>query len=447
MKKILTYFTLLFSVCVLSGFSSCKGPQFEEAELTGMEERGKMLMQEWLDEHIPGAEVRTASAYINMIPSGPEYLTDSVYGTFSCDGEEQDYEVEVEEEAVYLPGDKRFFYERVKPYALESLGLSDQKEGYGFERGSTGMLCVGSEQYTPGMPYYGSDDTGLIPGELALKLREADPDSAAAFKAHAGMDGDQETKSAKVLPEEDQEDTAQISWNDEACAIMDDFIRNPESRPIINISGFIDVPAEIELKDYDMAFFDSLKETAGLYCSFVELYQDFMRDASDPVSPESMGIISAEVTCSGWDTSYERFVRQPFEDFYIEYQEEYYSEVSRDGKVTLEEQHTNDAEYLRMDRTKEGYGFSFTNDDWFLFYIITDGSSELFGHEYINRYDQAANLGPGDRYGGDRYIDRDLEWSQRDDGLWTLTNPDGVYSWFSNADELIIKDDPPVSIS
>ncbi len=478
MKRILVYITLLFSICILSGFSSCQGPQYDEAELADMEEKGRALMQGWLDEHIPGAEVLTASAYIHMIPSGPHYLTDSVYGAFSYDGVEQDYEVEVEEESVYLSGDKRFFYERVKPYALESLGLSSLEGDYGFERGSAKVLYAQDERRSPDISYYDDDHICLIPGELALKLKEADPVSAAAFMSlSTEADGGKEESGAEAEALEDQEaqkdkealedkeaqedkealedqeaqedkealetseDADLIPWNEEACAIMDGFIRDPESRPPINVSGFINVPEEIELKDYNMAFFDSLKDTAGLHYGYVYLYQDFDKDALDPLAPECMGAISAEVTCSGWYTSYERHVRQPFEDFYIEYEEEYYSEESRDGKVTPKEQFTNDVKYLHMDRTKEGYSFSFTNDDWFLFSIITDGSSELFSHRFINRYDQAANLSPGDRYGGDRYIDRDIEWSQRADGLWTLTNEDGVYASLSNANELVIKDE------
>ena len=169
-----------------------------------------------------------------------------------------------------------------------------------------------------------------------MKLQEADPDSAAAFK----------DLTAKTNGYQQNEDADRIPWNDKACAIMDDFIRNPEGRPLITVNGHINVPAGIELKDYDMAFFDSLKEKMGLTYSSVYLYQDIKRHTEDPLAPESMGTISAELTCSGWYISYERYVRKPFEDFYIEYEEEYYRESSRDGKIKLEEQASDSRQSL-----------------------------------------------------------------------------------------------------
>ncbi len=88
MKKILTYIILFVAVCSLSGFSSCSGPQYEEAERIAVEDEGKAVMREWLEKHRPGSEVLSGEAYINMIPSGPWYLTDRVYGSFSDNGRE-----------------------------------------------------------------------------------------------------------------------------------------------------------------------------------------------------------------------------------------------------------------------------------------------------------------------------------------------------------------------
>ena len=71
MKKLLWMGLLLILSVSCCGFSSCHGPQYEAAERDAMEEAGRKQMQAWLDEHIEGAGVISAEAYIEMYPSGP----------------------------------------------------------------------------------------------------------------------------------------------------------------------------------------------------------------------------------------------------------------------------------------------------------------------------------------------------------------------------------------
>lgn len=418
-KKLIIFITMIFSVIILSGFSSCHGPQYEETEKTEMEEKGREVMQAWLDEHIPGAGVLSAEAYIERYPSGPYYLTDIVDGSFN-DGEmERKYEVKLGNGKVFLEGDMYLLAEQVKPYLLEHLKLSEKSSECVFT-GFNVSLQEEADLFRKGKAYSEkSVDIGMLPGELVLALTEADPDSMKEFLKQ-------------------KEETA-ISWNQEACDLMEDFIRHPENRPEMHVNGDINIPEDINLQKYDMAFFDDLNVKEGLYFRYLSLCQHPGKKHKDMFSAESMGPYYIEVRCSGRSTEYERYVRKPFEDFFIEYEEEYYREESRNGTITVKEQYSNDVEQLTMNRTENGYSFSFMDNDWFIFTILTDGSSKLYEHEYTDRFDQAANIGSGS-YGGDRYIDHELHWKKRDDGALTLANSDGIAAWFNNADELVIRD-------
>ena len=418
-KKLIIFITMIFSVIILSGFSSCHGPQYEETEKTEMEEKGSSVMQAWLDENIPGAKVLTAEAYIERYPSGPYYLTDIVDGNFN-DGEmERKYEVKLGNGNVFLEGDMNLLAEQMKPYLLEHLKLSENSTECNFS-GFNVSLQEEADLFRKGKVYSEkSVDIGMLPGELVIALTSADPDGMQEFF--------------------NQKEDNVISWNQEACSLMDDFIRRPENRPEIHVNVDINIPEDYDLQKYNMAFFDSLNKKERLYFRYLSLCQHPGKLKEDIFAPDSMGPYYIEVRCNGNNAEYERYVRKPFEDFYIEYEEEYYREESRNGTITVKEQYSNDVGKLAMNRTENGYSFGFKDNDWFIFKILTDGSSKLYEHEYTDRFDQAANIGSGS-YGGNRYIDHELHWKKRDDGALTLANSDGTAAWFNNADELVIRD-------
>ncbi|SEA79261.1 hypothetical protein SAMN05216349_12914 [Oribacterium sp. KHPX15] len=418
-KRVILFITMIFSVIILSGFSSCHGPQYEESEKTEMEEKGSAVMQAWLDEYIPGSKVLSAEAYVERYPSGPYYLSDIVDGSFN-DGEmDRKYEVKIENGEVFLEGDMNFLTERVKPYILEALKLSGKSPECSF-RGFNVSMQQEATLFRKGKAHdEKSVDVEMLPGELVIALTEADPEGMREFLNR-------------------NEDDI-INWNQEACVLIDEFVKKSDKRPVICVKGDITIPEDCDLQKYNMAFFDSLNKTEGLYFRYVSLCQHPGTLKEDIFAPDSMGPYYIEVTCNGRNTEYERYVRKPFEDFFIEYKEEYYREESRNGTITVKEQYKNDVGRLSMNKTENGYGFSFKDDDWFIFTILTDGSSKLNEHEYTDRFDQAANLGSGS-YGGNRYIDHELHWKKRDDGALILANDDGTAAWLDNADELIIRD-------
>ncbi|MCR4740723.1 MAG: hypothetical protein K5886_10760 [Lachnospiraceae bacterium] len=416
MKKIITITAMMLCVAVLSGASSCHGPQYEEAELEEMENRGREMMQAWLDEHIKGAEVTSVNAYIRYVPSGPQYLTDSVFGDFSLGEEERSFEIEVGENTVYLAAPRGIPEICIEPYLAESLGLSDRWDECRLTDLSVGFLTDFSA--------YGGGTTDkylvqcFLPGELVLAIEEA------GYEVLPGED--EEITDTPDIPETEEgsgeEDRkTRVVLSDKAREAVDEYIRDPDSRPLMEVNGNLWIPKDLDLKSYDRAFFDGIRESAGLVLEMY-LYQDL-----------------SEVYTNSRYTSYEEKVREPYEGIYIEYTREYLREESKGGVIREAEHSLHDVNDLNIKKTKDGYAFSFRDpDNWFNFRIYADEDSEILKNDYIVRYDQGAHPG---RYGGNRYIDHDAEWSKEDDGLWTLrSSKDGVKMYLSDADELIIKE-------
>jgi len=95
-------FTLLAGLSALCLLSACHGPQYKDEEKAELEKQGEDLIQAWLDGHMQGSKVLTAEADINMVPSGPHYLTDYVAGTLESGGKTRDYLVNTKTKDVYL---------------------------------------------------------------------------------------------------------------------------------------------------------------------------------------------------------------------------------------------------------------------------------------------------------------------------------------------------------
>ena len=81
MKKMINMFAALFaSVLCLSGCFMPKA-MYEQADADQVTAKGREMMQAWLAEHIPDAEMTECKAYIVMpLRDGNEYLTDYAEG-------------------------------------------------------------------------------------------------------------------------------------------------------------------------------------------------------------------------------------------------------------------------------------------------------------------------------------------------------------------------------
>ena len=70
---------LLSAVLCLSG---CEDNMIDDGLEKQVTEKGKEMMQAWVDENMPGAELENCKAYIDYAPGPGRYLTDYASGEF-----------------------------------------------------------------------------------------------------------------------------------------------------------------------------------------------------------------------------------------------------------------------------------------------------------------------------------------------------------------------------
>jgi len=378
---------VLAGCCLLSG---CHGPQYKEAEKEELEKNGSTLMQAWLDGHVKDGRGLTAKADIYMYPSGPHYLTDFVGGTFTDGGEARDYLINTRTDAVYLVHDGTLLSEVCLDLAFEKLELEQLRDDC--QAGGTaaaiwlpdrGNTYVCSEKAREGT---------WMPGELVLSLEAAE-----------GAGGD--------------------AGNEGQRKILDEFVRSPDCRDLIEFGGTITVPEEVGLEKYGMAYWLRQQEENGIV--FQNLY------LSDPFENCS--------TYNGFAT-YERYcfreIKDP--DIRILMKDAYWVEKNGKDGIEVTEGRESDLSDLAFEKTKDGYLVTFTDREHiFDFSIYADEGSEFLKHEYHSHEDREAYLSPGSKISGDRYFENDLYWKDAGEDGYLLTDEKGIRKLFFGGEELI----------
>ena len=387
LKKLL--FALLTGLSVFCLLSGCHGPQYKDEEKAELEKQGEAMMQAWLEEHIKDSKVLTAEADIKMVPSGPHYLTDYVAGTFEGGGKTRDYLVNTKTEAVYLIHDAELLSEVCLDYAFEKLGLESFRD-------DSRVYDTLAFMWLPdkGNSYSGTEDIGTgtwLPAELTLSLEEA-------------AEGGKEAQSS----------------------LLESFVRSPEQRGPIGFGGSIQVPEEIDLEQYHMAYWEKQQQENGIVYQNLDLSDEF----------ESIS------TYNGY-ASYDRYGFHKIEnpDIRIFMHEALWVEKnSKDGIEVTERKEYNLSD-LSFEKTENGYLVTFPDyEHIFGFAIYADEDSEFRKHEYHSHEDREAYLSPGSKIGGDRYFEYDLYWKDIGEDGYLLTDEDGYRQMFYGGEELIPRD-------
>ena len=224
MKKMIKMFTALFaSVLCLSG---CYMPKamYEQADADQITATGSEMMQTWLGENMPDAELTECKAYIVM-PSrdGNEYLSDYASGYIRSGEENTEFMINTVTGAVYFgtdPDTQAKLNEAAEAYIQEITGLdADNTEDHYFLCNVMVPVRDGdSVNEIPGVEYFGSDWFGV-------------------YVLPAGTDTEN----------------------------PDAFVRDPASRPMLEIDGYFLVPEGADPSEYDLnAIQKQLKEEHGL---------------------------------------------------------------------------------------------------------------------------------------------------------------------------------------
>ena len=100
MKKVFAGLVILLSaVLCLSG---CEDNTIDEGLEQQVTEKGKEMMQAWVDENMPGAELENCKEHIDYAPGPGRYLTDYASGVIRKDGDATGITVNTVSGAVYL---------------------------------------------------------------------------------------------------------------------------------------------------------------------------------------------------------------------------------------------------------------------------------------------------------------------------------------------------------
>lgn len=217
-------FAVLFaSVVCLSG---CFMPKtmYEQADADQVTAKGNEMMQTWLAENMPDAELTECKAYIVMpLYDGNEYLSDYASGYIRSGEENTEFMINTVTGAVYFrtdPETQAKLNEAAEAYIQEITGLVTDKTGDSY------FLCNvmvpvrdgDSVNEIPGVEYFGSQWFGV-------------------YVLPAGTDTEN----------------------------LDAFVRDPASRPMLEIDGYFLVPEGADPSEYDLdAIKKHLKEEHGL---------------------------------------------------------------------------------------------------------------------------------------------------------------------------------------
>jgi len=135
-----------FAVCVLTWIIVCclggcyrLEPMYEQADADLVAAAGTKMMDEWLDEHMPGAEILTCEPFITFSHYDTnEYLADYATGRVKHGGDESAFTINTVTGVVYFEADAdtaRKLDEITEKYLYEMLGLTseNEEEEYNFD--------------------------------------------------------------------------------------------------------------------------------------------------------------------------------------------------------------------------------------------------------------------------------------------------------------------------
>ena len=216
---------MLLAVFCLFGCVPQK-PMYEQTDADRIAAEGGEIMQAWLAQYLPDAELPECEAYmVNPLRGRGEYLTDYAEGYIRSGEKTMGFMVNTVTGAVYFKTDSETqakLNDAAEAYIREITGLSADKTGDHY------FLCNvmvpvrdgDSTNEIPGVEYFGTDWFGVC-----------------------------------VLPAGTDTEN------------LDAFVRDPQSRPMLEIIGYFTLPDGADPAEYDTEDIQKqLEEEYGMHC-------------------------------------------------------------------------------------------------------------------------------------------------------------------------------------
>ncbi len=376
------------AVTVLAGLlsalllCSCVGPQYKPEDEKALRETGERMMQEWLDAHLPGEKVTGAEVYIDVVPSGPQRLTDYVKGSYTDHGESLEFLIDTVNGEVFTSKGAEEFQDPAWDYLLELLDMDPQTPRLG--RADNALADFWASLYLPSLPegsgrklFHDHYSMPLVPAELVYGGTDT------------GGDGLAERFAA--------------------------FLREPGRGQKISFTADLKLPDEFPVGRFTPGGLMRMLDTDGVYFEWIRI-----RNTDE------------ELWHYGWSGEYTRWGMIDLGDFRIRAELDYISDKrNKDSEQGFDrsETHADPASFRPVRKTEDGYEVRYPEEMeyWPRFYIIAGPGSEIMKYEYEI---------PGDEKDEPA---RPCLWESRGDGSFLLANSEGYTLTFGYNEDLKIR--------
>lgn len=375
MKHRLLVIALVLLMCVC--FTGCENYEQEDAERISA--KGSEMMQAWLDENMPAAELKECSAYIdNMKYSSQEYLFDYAIGRIALDGEESIFAIDTVTGDVYFESnqdEKEKLNEIAADFLYETMGICPEGEDDSF-------TCY-----------------------VLAPFRDENHELK-AYQLDYGFDFG--------LP---------VGVED-----LEAFVRDPASRPLLYVQTNITLSDETDLAAFDFAAFEKLSKDCGMLLGNIRI------ENSSQVSKRQTRDWLTTATFSEHGLWIER------DDIYftgcIRTREEERDDLT--GEMMVSDRAFDPQKDLVFEETETGYRYYLPNEDWKEgFYIYAHEGAEMLKHNYIQYFYGDVEDFIAGKYDSNEKEGTELTWRKLSNGDYVLaTQTDNASEYFSNAGRL-----------
>lgn len=373
-RLLLAALILLISIC----FTGCK--HYEQEDADKITEKGTEMMQIWLNENMPDAEIIECAAYINNIKySRREYLVDYATGRIVRNGEESVFAIDTLTGDVYFENDQSV-KEKLNEIAAEFL----------------------------------YETMGIVP--------EGENDYLECYVLAPFRDENHQLKAYQFDYEFDFGLPAGVED-------LEAFVRNPASRPLLYVQTNITLSDETDIAAYDFAMFEKLSEECGMLFRYISI--------------ENSTQISKRVTRE-WITNasfyeYGRWIER--DGFYltgrVRVREEKHDDLT--DEMTRSDRRFDPQRDLVFEKTETGYQYYLPNEEWEdeVFYIHAQEGAEILKYDYIKYFcDDVAGFIAGEDDFGEKDGTETI-WQEENNGSFVLSSKENDnLIYFSHAGRL-----------
>lgn len=375
MKHRFLLITIVF--VMICSLAACENYKQEDADR--ITETGTEMMQIWLDENMPDAEMIECSAFINNITySSREYLFNYATGSIAINGEKIVFAINTVTGDVYFENDQMAeekLNEVAADFLYETMGITPTGDDNSFECYVLAPFSTENQEIKAYQFNYGFD-----------------------FGLPAGVDD------------------------------LYAFVRNPASRPLLYVQANITLSDETDLAMYDFAAFDKLSQDCGMLFGYI--------------SVENSTQTSKRAT-KDWMTNASYYEYGPWieqDGIYItgrvRVREEERNDLTED--MDASDRRFNPQQDLVFEKTDTGYRYYLPNEDWQEgFYIYAHENAEMLKYNYLKYFSEDVSGFIEGKDDFDETEGTELIWRELSNGDYVLSSKKNDASeYFSHAGKL-----------